>query len=55
MKHYRMYKLGRDNRIIKGKDVFAADDAKAMREAGDDEDCPVCEVWQGGKKVGSIS
>lgn len=55
MKHYRVYKLAdRDGRIVKGKDVHAADDQEAMQEAVADEDCPVCEVWQGPKKVGSI-
>lgn len=55
MKHYRVYKLGRRGDIVKGKDVVAADDGKAMQEARDDDDCPVCEVWQGTKKVGSIT
>lgn len=55
MKHYRVYKLSdRDGGIVKGKDVEAADDGEAMEAARDDEDCPVCEVWQGTKKVGSI-
>lgn len=56
MKHYRVYKLdgGPRGRIVKGKDVHAPDDEKALKEARDDEDCPVCEVWQGAKKVGSI-
>ena len=55
MKHYRMYKLReRAGGIVKGKDVLAADDAEAMQQAVDDEDCPICEVWQGAKKVGSI-
>lgn len=55
MKHYRLYKLTEpDGRIIKGKDVQAPDDEAAIQEAIDDEDCPVCEVWQGAKKVGSV-
>lgn len=55
MKHYRVYKLnGPNGRIVKGKDVEAADDSEAMQEADNDEDCPVCEVWQGAKKVGTI-
>ena len=55
MKHYRVYKLAnRDGRIVKGKDLHAPDDGAALKEASDDADCPVCEVWQGPKKVGSI-
>lgn len=56
MKHYRVYKLTEpDGRILKGKDVLADDDDQAMRDAQTDEDCPVCEVWQGVKKVGSVT
>ena len=55
MKHYRVYKLREPKgRIVKGKDLHASDDQQAMQEAQDDEDCPICEVWQGTKKVGSI-
>ena len=55
MKRYRLYKLDdRGGRIVKGKDVMAPDDAVAMQEARDDEDCPVCEVWTGTKRVGLI-
>lgn len=55
MKHYRVYKLREpQGRIIKGKDVEAHDDREAMQQAQDDDDCPVCEVWQGTKMVGSI-
>jgi hypothetical protein len=55
MKHYRVYKLREPGgRIVKGKDIEAPDDREAMQEAGDDEDCPVCEIWQGATKVGSI-
>lgn len=56
MKHYRVYKLAEPaGPIVKGKDVHAADDDQALEEAKADEDCPVCEVWQGVKKVGSIT
>ncbi len=55
MKHYRVYKLSEaSGRIVKGKDVHAPDDGKAMDEAVADEDCPTCEVWQGVRKVGSV-
>jgi hypothetical protein len=55
MKHYRVYKLAeKDGRILKGKDVHAPDDEAAIQAAADDDDCPVCEVWQSTNKVGSI-
>lgn len=55
MNHYRIYKFDRPNgHIVKGKDVHAADDAEAMHEACGDPDCPVCEVWRGASKIGSI-
>ncbi len=56
MKHYRVYKLNEpEGRILKGKDVNDADDQQALEQAEKDEDCPVCEVWQGTKKVGEIT
>jgi hypothetical protein len=55
MKHYRVYKLAEPNgRILKGKDVHASDDASALSVAEQDEDCPICEVWQGSNKVGAV-
>jgi hypothetical protein len=55
MKDYRVYKLtDADGRIMRAKNVEAPDDRAALNEAAADEDCPVCEVWQGAKKVGSI-
>ncbi len=55
MKHYRVYKLGSPKgRIVKGKDVLADNDAEAMETAEADEDCPICEVWQGTSKVGDV-
>ena len=56
MKHYRVYKLReRDGGIVKGKDVIAPDDEAAIDQAAQDEDCPVCEIWQGTKQVGEIA
>jgi hypothetical protein len=55
VKHYRVYKLSEPKgRIVKGKDIHAVHDADALRKAEQDEECPVCEVWQGAKKVGAI-
>ena len=55
MAHYRLYKLNEQTgRIIKGKDLEAPCDHDAVRAAEQDKDCPVCEVWRGAKKVGSV-
>jgi hypothetical protein len=55
MNHYRVYTLeAPDRRIVKGKDLHAADDKEAMARAHDDQDCPACEVWRGAKKVGNV-
>lgn len=53
--HYRQYKLkSPDGGIVRAKDVEARNDAEAMTTAAEDEDCPICELWQGKRKVGSI-
>lgn len=55
MKHYRINKLDKHGgQIVKRKDVLANNDSQALTDAAANEDCPVCEVWQAGKKVGSI-
>ena len=55
MKHYRVNKLARPGGVVvKAKDILAASDSEAVKVAREQEDCPVCEVWQAGKKVGSI-
>jgi hypothetical protein len=55
MKHYRINKLAKPGGpIIKKKDVLAGNDAQAMERARDDDDCPVCEVFEAGEKVGSV-
>jgi hypothetical protein len=56
MKHYRVNKVTRpDGMVLKRKDILARDDKQAMERAASDEDCPVCDVLQAGKKVGSIT
>jgi hypothetical protein len=56
--HYRIYKLNKPRsnggKIIHGKDLLAPDDQQAMHDACEDPDCPICEVWQAARKVGSI-
>jgi hypothetical protein len=54
MKHYRVNKLAKpDGAVVKSKDILANNDRQAVQTAREDEDCPVCEVWHEGKKVGS--
>lgn len=56
MKHYRVNKLAkRDGGVVKRKDILARDHKDAVQTARADEDCPICEVWHGGQKVGSIT
>ena len=55
MKHYRINKVaGIGGRVLKKKDILAQNDARAIERAENDDDCPVCEVWQGGEQVGTI-
>lgn len=55
MKHYRVNKVVKPGgATLKSKDILAADDKDAIARAGQDEDCPVCEVLHAGQKVGSI-
>ena len=55
MKHYRINKVAAPGgRTLKAKDILAADDGQALARAEDDEDCPVCEVYRAGEKVGAV-
>jgi hypothetical protein len=55
MKHYRVNKVAKPGGVVvKAKDVLAPNDKQAVEQARDDQDCPVCEVWHAGQKVGSI-
>lgn len=55
MKLYRINKLARpDGAVVKKRDIIARDDRQALNTAAEIPDCPVCEVWSEGKKVGSI-
>lgn len=56
MKHYRVNKVARpDGIVLKKKDILAADDREAIRRAAADDDCPICDVYRGGTKIGSIA
>ena len=55
MRHYRVNKLARaGGEIVKRKDILAKDDRQAVARAESDVDCPICDVWRDGVKVGSI-
>ncbi|HEY0116157.1 MAG TPA: hypothetical protein VGB54_10580 [Allosphingosinicella sp.] len=55
MKHYRINKLSKpDGPIVKKKDILATSDKEAVQAARDDSDCPICDVWHGGEKIGAI-
>jgi len=56
MRHYRVNKLARaGGEIVKRKDILANDDREAVARTEADPDCPICDVWRDGEKVGSIT
>jgi hypothetical protein len=56
MKHYRLNKVAEpDGPVLKKKDILAADDREALNRAAEDNDCPICDVYRSGAKVGSIT
>ncbi len=56
MRHYRVNKLAKvGGEIVKRKDILAADDREAVARVQSDVDCPICDVWRDGEKVGSIT
>jgi hypothetical protein len=55
MKHYRVNKLAKPNgAVVKTKDILAASDKGAIEAARADADCPICDVFHNGKKVGAV-
>lgn len=56
MRHYRVNKLATvGGEVVKRKDILAKDDREAVARVEDDADCPICDVWRDGQKVGSIT
>ena len=56
MEHYRINKLAKpDGAVVKTKDVLAPNHKQAMQDVRNDADCPVCDVWHAGKKIGSVT
>ncbi len=55
MKHYRINKVaGPGGKVLKVKDILAQNDRQAIDRARNDDDCPVCEVWQAGEPIGTV-
>ena len=56
MRHYRVNKLAKaGGAIVKRKDILAGNDREAVARVEADPDCPICDVWRDGEKVGSIT
>ena len=56
MRHYRVNKLAKaGGMVVKRKDILADNDRQAVARAESDDDCPVCDVWRDGTKIGSIT
>jgi hypothetical protein len=55
MKLYRINKLTRPGgALVKKKHILAESDRKAVEEARDSDDCPVCDVLRDDNKVGEV-
>ena len=56
MRHYRVNKLATaGGEVVKRKDRLANNDREAVARVENDSDCPICDVWRDGQKVGSIT
>jgi hypothetical protein len=56
MEHYRVNKLAKAGGVVvKSKDILAPNAKAAVQATREDPDCPVCDVWHAGRKVGSIT
>jgi len=56
VQHYRVNKVVEpDGEVLKKKDILASGDREAMKRAAEDDDCPTCDVYRRGSKVGSIT
>jgi hypothetical protein len=55
MRHYRVNKLAKPGgAVVKRKDILASGDREAVERAQADTDCPICDIWRDGQKIGSI-
>ena len=56
MKLYRINKLATpDGPVVKKKDVLATNDKQAVKDAAESDDCPICEVFRDGERIGSVA
>jgi hypothetical protein len=56
VKHYRINKVAKPGGVVvKSKDTLAPSDRHAVEAARADPDCPVCEIWHAGQKVGAVT
>ncbi len=56
MRHYRVNKLAKvGGAVIKRKDILANDDREAIARVEAVSECPICDVWRDGQKIGSIT
>lgn len=56
MRHYRVNKVAKPGgQVVKRKDILASDDREAIDRAATDDDCPICDVYRDGLKVGSVA
>jgi hypothetical protein len=56
MKHYRVNKVTEpDGEVLKRKDILANDHRQAIKRAENDPDCPTCDVYHAGEKIGSVT
>ena len=56
MQHYRVNKVTEpDGEVLKKKDILASHDREAISRAAEDDDCPTCDVYRSGSKIGSIT
>ncbi|HVF37137.1 MAG TPA: hypothetical protein VNA29_04265 [Sphingomicrobium sp.] len=55
MKLYRVNKIsaGKDQ-VLKKFDMLASCEREALQAAADSDNCPVCEVWSDGRKIGTV-
>jgi hypothetical protein len=55
MKLYRVNKLTKPGgAVIKKKHILAHSDRDAVLQATESPDCPICDVFRDGERVGSI-
>lgn len=55
VKHYRINKVVKPGGAkLKTKDILASSDTQAVRRAEEDDDCPTCEVYHAGRKIGAV-